>query len=109
MRVPFAAPDASYALLVLDDGGAEARRFRSTTALPAMDGLAVEGLAELRCSGSAQPSVAGFRDLRRRLGEVESDELYVVDLRQESHGFVDGAAVSWYAQGNQGAAGLSDD
>jgi hypothetical protein len=31
----------------------------------------------------------------------------VVDLRQESHGFLNEAAVSWYAEANWGAAGLS--
>lgn len=108
MRHPPAAPDATYALLVLDDDGAEARRFRSTTALPPMAGLPVDGLASLHCSGSAQPSVAGFRDVRLRLGEVAAEDLHVVDLRQESHGFVNEAAVSWYAQSNWGSAGLSD-
>jgi protein-tyrosine phosphatase len=109
MLVPFAAPDATYALLVLDDDGGEARRFRSTSALPAMDGLPVDGLAALRCSGSAQPSVAAFRDVRRRLGEVAAEDLYVLDLRQESHGFLNEAAVSWYAEANWGAAGLPDE
>ncbi len=108
MRIPPAAPDASYADLVLDDDGPDARRFRSTTALPSMEGLDTSGLAPLRCSGSAQPSVAAFRDVVRRLPGVPPDAIHVVDLRQESHGFVDGAAVSWYARSNWGAAGLSD-
>jgi protein-tyrosine phosphatase len=94
---------------VLDDEGAEVRRFRSTTALPPMEGLDTSGLATLRCSGSAQPSVASFDDLRQRLGDVPAEALHVVDLRQESHGFVNDAAVSWYAVSNWGAAGLTDD
>jgi protein-tyrosine phosphatase len=109
MPAPPAAPDASYALLVLDDDGSELRRFRSTTALPPMDGLSTTGLASLRCSGSAQPSVPAFRDLRQRLGDVPAEDLYIADLRQESHGFVNEAAVSWYALSNWGSAGLSDD
>jgi protein-tyrosine phosphatase len=109
MRIPPVAPDASFADLVLDDDGSEVRRFRSTTALPSMEGLDARGLEALRCSGSAQLSVAGFHDLRRRLPGVPSEALHVVDLRQESHGFVDGAAVSWYARSNWGAAGLSDE
>lgn len=109
MRIPFAAPDATYALLVLDDDGTEARRFRSTTLLPPMGELPVDGLAALRCSASAQPSVTAFRDVRRRLGEVAAKDLYVVDLRQESHGFLNEAAVSWYAEANWGAAGLFDE
>lgn len=107
MRTPAAAPDASYAQLVFDDDGRSARRFWSTTEL-ARPG-ATSDLAALRCSGSAQPSVAAFRDVRRRLAGVGDDDLYVVDLRQESHGFVNGAAVSWYATSNWGCAGLPDD
>lgn len=107
MRIPPAAPDASFAELVLDDDGPAARRFRSTTALSFMERLDARGLAEVRCSASAQPSVAAFEDVRRRLPGVPPEALYVVDLRQESHGFVDGAAVSWYARSNWGAAGLS--
>ena len=110
VRTPFAAADATYALLVLDDDGAQVRRFRSTTALgPPLAGLSLDGLAAVRCSGSAQPSVAGFHDVRRRLGQLAPEDLYVVDLRQESHGFLNDEAVSWYAQSNWGSAGLSDE
>ncbi|MCP3064319.1 protein tyrosine phosphatase [Myxococcus sp. K38C18041901] len=108
MLIPPLAPDATYGTLVLDDEGAQARRFRTTTRLPEMGGLDSTGLAELRCSGSAQPSIEGFRDVLRQLDGVRPEALYVVDLRQESHGFLNGAAVSWYAESNWGAAGLSD-
>jgi hypothetical protein len=94
--------------LVLDEDGDHVRRFRSTTALPDMGPLDTSGLAALRCSGSAQPSVAAFRDLTRRLEGVRDHDLLVLDLRQESHGFLNGMAVSWYAESNWGAAGLSD-
>ncbi|HSR99947.1 MAG TPA: hypothetical protein VLM79_22990 [Kofleriaceae bacterium] len=109
MRIPAASPDASYAALVFDDDGGELRQFRSTTELPAADLDDMRELTELRCSGSAQPSVAGFRELQRRLAGVRDEELCVVDLRQESHGFVNGAAVSWYATNNWGCTGLSND
>lgn len=109
MRIPPLAPDATSAVLVLDDGGEEARLSRMTARPPDMAGLDTRGLAELRCSGSAQLSVAGFRDLVRRLDGVSAESLFVFDLRQESHGFLNGAAVSWYAESNWGAAGLSDD
>lgn len=108
MLIPPLAPDATCATLVLDDDGTQARRFRTTTRLPDFGGLDPEGLVELRCSGSAQPSVEGFRDVLRQLDGVRPEALLVVDLRQESHGFVNGAAVSWYAESNWGAAGLSD-
>ncbi|MCP3164157.1 phosphatase domain-containing protein [Myxococcus qinghaiensis] len=109
MLIPSLAPDATSAVLVLDDGGEEARLLRTTTRPPDLVGLDAQGLAELRCSGSAQLSVAGFRDLVRRLEGVSAESLYVFDLRQESHGFLNGAAVSWYAESNWGAAGLSDE
>ena len=109
MRTPPTAPDATFALLVVDDDGTEARRFRSTSALPDMTGVDASGLAELRCSGSAQPSALAFDDIRARLAHVPAASLYVVDLRKESHAFVNGAAVSWYAESNWGTAGLSDD
>src|SRR5882757_191215 len=108
MPTPDASPDASFAALVFDDAGRAARRFRSTTELSRADGAASE-LARLGCSASAQPSVAAFGEIRHRLAEVAEDDLVVVDLRQESHGFVDEAAVSWYATLNWGCAGLSED
>jgi hypothetical protein len=108
MRTPPASPDASYAELVFDDDGDRPRRFHTTNDRVGAD-LDTCELAVLRCSGSAQPSVAAFFEIRRRLADVGADDLVVVDLRQESHGFVNGAAVSWYATQNWGCAGLSDD
>jgi protein-tyrosine phosphatase len=90
---PPASPDASSALLVVDARDGEARRFRAA--------------AWLRCSGSAQFSTAGWQDVLARLGRPAPADLYVVDLREESHGFVNGAAVSWYARDNWGCVGLA--
>jgi hypothetical protein len=106
MRIPAPSPDASYAALVFDDDGTQPRRFRSTTSLP--PGERDTDLASLRCSGSAQPSVPAFRELKLRLA-IRDEDLHVVDLRQESHGFVNDDAVSWYATSNWGAAGLTDE
>jgi hypothetical protein len=106
MLTPRAAPDASYSQLVLDDEGLHVRRFRAPgTVEPSPD---TEGLAALACSGSAQFSAAGWKDLQARLN-VPRERLYVIDLRQESHGFLNGAAISWYAQTNWGCTGLSDE
>jgi protein-tyrosine phosphatase len=108
MTRPPTALDATFAPLVLDDDGEQPRRLCSTD-----DALSDDvnpcGLRELRCSSSAQFSAAGFRNLVQRLGRPGPEQLYVVDLRQESHGFVDGAAVSWYAQNNWGNVGLDCD
>lgn len=54
------------------------------------------GLAELHESGSAQFSEKEFIQV---LGKL-SGKIIVVDLRQESHGFLDGTAVSWYGKRN---------
>jgi len=106
---PVTAPDASFAPLVFDSEGPELRRYRSTDEPPDMAGVATAGLSSLRCSGSAQLSAAGFTALRARLAHVPAELLHVVDLRQESHGFLNGAAVSWYARSNWGSVGLSED
>jgi len=104
---PFASPDASFAQLVLDAAADEGvRHFRATieAALPA--DIDAAGFAALRCSGSAQFSAAGWREIAARLGHPR--DLHVIDLRQESHGFFGGSAVSWYARNNWGCVGLSD-
>src|SRR3954464_1173816 len=81
---------SSQALLVLDvEADAPLSRYRE-----------VPGL---RCSGSAQFGLRGFSELRERIG---ADRLHVVDLRQESHCFAGGAALSWYGIDNHDCAGL---
>jgi protein-tyrosine phosphatase len=105
MDEPATSPDASFAPLVLDSDAAEPRRWRVTDDFAA-PGVDTRGFCELGCSGSAQFSAAAWDVIVRRLGDPA--QLYVVDLRQESHGFVDGAAVSWYARNNWGALGLGD-
>lgn len=51
-----------------------------------------EGLCDILASGSGQFSEASFRWLLKTL--VKS-KLVVIDLRQESHGLVNGQALSW--------------
>ncbi len=51
-----------------------------------------QGLAELQASGSAQFSRLEFEALQAKL----PTPLVIVDLRQESHGLLNGIAVSWY-------------
>jgi hypothetical protein len=66
------------------------------------------GLRELRISGSGQPDGDQFgtliRDLRKEAG---SGPIYIVDLREESHGFFAGHAVSWYGKHNWANVGLT--
>ena len=51
------------------------------------------GLGNCRFSGSHQFSALGLDALLRALPANP----VIIDLRQESHGFIDGMAVSWYA------------
>lgn len=51
-----------------------------------------EGLSELNISGSTQFSEKGLHQLKSL---IPSKNLIVVDLRRESHGFINGMPVSW--------------
>lgn len=55
-----------------------------------------EGLDKLSISGSSQFSQQGLQAI---LTQIPSDKnLVIVDLRQESHGFINGIATSWYGE-----------
>ena len=58
---------------------------------------------QLHASASAQPTVASLEELRSKL--PRGYQIYIVDLRQESHGFANNTPVSWYVQYNQGNVG----
>jgi len=51
-----------------------------------------EGLSELKVSGSSQFSAEGLRMIKDRLA---GRKIIIVDLREESHGFINGVPVSW--------------
>jgi len=53
------------------------------------------GLDTLNASGSGQFSENGLQALLKRISTPMP--IIIVDLRQESHGFANGIAVSWYA------------
>ena len=61
-----------------------------------------KGLDNLRISGSAQCTAAGFASLYATLlvAAAPGGPIYDVDLRQESHGFADGLPVSWHKKNN---------
>lgn len=61
----------------------------------------LEGLNQLNMSGSSQFSEKTFQSMVGSLS-VPSNQLHVIDLREESHGFLNGVAVSW-TDGNNGA------
>lgn len=64
-----------------------------------------EGLDKLWASASGQPSESSMVTIRERILEIEPDaQIFIVDLRQESHGFVNTLPVSWYIEKNRANA-----
>lgn len=68
-----------------------------------------KGLETLRASGSAEFSEQGLAALVQELRRHTDGPIYIVDLRQESHGFLDGNAVGWCGLRDWGNLGRSDD
>ncbi len=62
------------------------------------------GLDTLRESGSSIFSEKEFEEVLKRLPQ---GKVIVVDLRQESHGYLNGTAVSWFGENNWGNDGMS--
>lgn len=62
------------------------------------------GLETLRESGSSIFSELEFVEVLKRLPQ---GKVIVVDLRQESHGYLNGTAVSWFGDNNWGNDGMS--
>lgn len=61
-------------------------------------------MTPLNASGSGQFSEKG---LEAMLAVIPSNQIMVVDLREESHGFLNGNAVGWFTEKNWINAGLS--
>ena len=57
-----------------------------------------EGLDTLHASGGAQCSPEEMTALYTELRKHTDGPIYDMDLRQESHGYLDGTAVSWYGE-----------
>ncbi|MEB3701591.1 Protein-tyrosine phosphatase family protein [Candidatus Bealeia paramacronuclearis] len=81
--------------------------FRSTSLIPngkIPDKISTEGLDTLNISGSAQYSEEQFSTIKRTIPNLD----FVFDLRQESHGFLNGIAISWLAPKNWINLGLTE-
>lgn len=63
-----------------------------------------KGMSKLMASGSSQFSEEALKVIIRT---VPLKNIYIIDLRQESHGFFDGRAVSWHGNKNWNNAGKS--
>ncbi|WP_068471260.1 fused DSP-PTPase phosphatase/NAD kinase-like protein [Candidatus Protochlamydia phocaeensis] len=69
------------------------------------ESISLEGLTGLQASGSAQFSEESFLSL---VCQVPTSHLVVLDLREESHGLINGLAVSWTdGKANYGNKGKS--
>lgn len=64
----------------------------------------LSGLAALNASGSAEFCYENLPAIVKTIG---FDKITIVDLRQESHGFVNGLPVSWYGKYDWGNVGLT--
>lgn len=62
------------------------------------------GLSNLNASASGQFSK---KSLLHAFEGKRYKEIWIVDLRLESHGFIDGHAISWYGKRNEGNIGLN--
>ena len=60
-----------------------------------------QGLDDLHISASNQPSQAALSTIHEKILEREPDaKIFMIDLRQESHGFVNSLPVSWHIKHN---------
>lgn len=77
-------------------------RFKTDTNLPTR-----KWLDALHISGSSQPSEKQFAQIASTLRTKTDGPIYVVDLRQETHIFINGIPVSHYGKRNWGNVGKS--
>ena len=68
-----------------------------------------KGLEDLKISGSGQFSESEFKVMMSKIREKFKGTVYIVDLRQESHGFINGIAVSWYKTHNWANMDLTEE
>ncbi len=64
------------------------------------------GLADLHVAGSGQFSYLALQKIRQHL---HTSNIMIIDLRQESHGFLNENAISWYGTANADNTGMADD
>ncbi len=64
-------------------------------------------LDSFQASASGQPTIKHFKEIFDRLKKVAPNDkkIYMLDLRQESHGFADEYPVSWYVLKNRANVG----
>lgn len=74
----------------------------------------IQGIAELTISGSEEPSEKGWKEIAEYIARRGGKKVLVVDLRQESHGYINGRAITlvseydWINRGKTNAQSLAD-
>lgn len=90
-------------LLVLDmRNSPELPRHFRTTSDVVPPSINIQGLRELHIAGGAQFSLLSLQQIRER---IRSKHFLIIDLRQESHGMLNGNAISWYGRRDAANAG----
>lgn len=86
-------------LLDAEDSPILPHNFR-TTQDPLPENFEASGLLTLNMSGSGQFSALQFKTVIENLENfgVSPDQVFVVDLREEPHAFINGNAFTWYAK-----------
>ena len=65
-----------------------------------------QGMESLHASAGAQPSLVALPELYDKIHTLEPDaKIFLIDLRQESHGFANSLPVSFYIKHNAANAG----
>ncbi|GAB4193316.1 MAG: hypothetical protein Tsb0015_16030 [Simkaniaceae bacterium] len=101
------APKAEAGLFVIDSNEKQVKlplRFKDPADFLNAENIDRTDLSNMQISGSGQFSPSELDALIDKLGQ---DNLIIIDLREESHGFINDMAVSWYAKGNAGNKGKS--
>lgn len=108
MSVCVFAVENQKVLLVIDAKNEPVlpKNFHTTSdPLPANQTVDTKGLEKLHIAGGAQFSEQGLKKIKERIPGLK----LIVDLRKESHGFIDGNAVSWYGPENAANCGKNYD
>lgn len=69
-------------------------------------GINLKGMSDLNISGSGALSEKGINKIKEKIGNMN---ILDVDLRQESHGYINGIGVSWVGKNNHANVGLTRD
>jgi protein-tyrosine phosphatase len=93
--------------LIFDGGAQLPVQFRDTASIYSKGAVSLENLAALNISGSCQYSEVQLDNLVKKTIGAGKFAVYLVDLRQESHVFLNGIPVSWYAVNDWANVGRS--